>query len=178
MNIRDAVAGWFSSFHPRDGDPAGVEEKRRVWRAIAERRGLAFHPGASRGYFQGDRIEGRLGERFVRISCDAEYDIQKLVVTVSIECDAAIPESHHSRDALVAWYNALARDGSAPPMNPELAPWVAGRRAGIGAHLESRERQLSYSQLYEIDEQTLEFLLPALLHWAHQLELASRARSS
>jgi hypothetical protein len=51
---------------------------------------------------------------------------------------------------------------------------VLGRRAGVGAVLDQHERRLTYLQLYEIDELTLEFLLPKLLRWAHQLEVASR----
>ena len=174
MNILDAVAGWLTALRHRKGDAASVEHKRRCWRSIAERLGLAFHPGPHRGYFQGDRIEGRIDGRAVRVQSDADYDLQKLVVTVSIECDVAIVDPHISTHELIEWYDAHSLEDAVPPMDLELAPWVLGRRAGVGAVLDNRERQLIYRQLYEIDEQTLEFLLAKLLRWAHQLELASR----
>jgi len=174
MNMFDAVAGWLTAFRHRKGGATSVEQQRRRWRSIAERHGLTFHPGPHRGYFQGDRFEGRINGRDVRIQSAADYDLQTLVVTVSIECDVATPHPHLSRHELVAWYEARALEAAVPPIDPELAPWVLGRRAGVGAVLDQDERRLIYRQLYEIDELTLEFLLAKLLRWAHQLELASR----
>jgi hypothetical protein len=174
MNMLDAIAGWVMAFRHRKGDATSVEKKRRRWRSLAERHGLVFHPGPHRGYFQGDRLEGRIDGRHVRIQSDADYDLQKLVVTVSIECEVATPGARLSKHELVEWYEARALKAAVPPIDLDLAPWVLGRRAGVGAVLDQHEGRLIYLQLYEMDELTLEFLLAKLLRWAHQLELASR----
>jgi hypothetical protein len=171
----DAIAGWVTAFRRRNGDAASVEKKRRCWRSIAERHGLTFYPGPHRGYFQGDRLEGQMDGRDVRIQSDADFDLQKLVVTVSVACDVATPAPHLSKHDLVAWYEGQAREAAVPPMDLELAPWVLGQRAGVGAVLDRHERRLVYRQLYDIDEPTLELLLAKLPGWAQQLELASRA---
>ena len=83
MNMLDAVAGWLTAVRHRNGDATSVERQRGRWRSIAAHHGLAFHPGPHRAYFQGDRLAGRIDGRDVRIQSDADYGLQKLVVTAS-----------------------------------------------------------------------------------------------
>jgi hypothetical protein len=93
---------------------------------------------------------------------DANYDLQKLVVVIAVECAAVPPSGHLSRSELVAWYNAEATARGLPATDSNVAAWIAGHRLGVGAFVEPTERALRYQQLYEIDNATLEMLLVAV----------------
>lgn len=164
---------WLGSLR-EEGDPIAVAEKRALWQAIAAEHGLTFEPGPHPGYFQDDRIHGRLGGRDVNVTIFADHDIQKLVVHVTVACAAVTQMNRPSRDELVAWYEMRRQPAGLPPIDPELALWVLGQRLGVGAFLEP-ERQLVYRQIYGIEPDTLRMLLAKLPSWARQLELAGRA---
>lgn len=173
MGLAARLWRWLGSLR-EDGAPIAVAEKRAQWRAIATEHGLTFEPGPLPGYFQDDRTHGRLGDRDIRVNIFPDYDIQKLVVHVAVSCDAVTPMNRPSRDELVAWYEARRQSAGLPPTDPELAPWVLGRRLGVGAFLQP-ERQLVYLQVHGIEPDTLGMMLAKLPAWARQLELAGRA---
>src|SRR5438094_7388109 len=83
-------------------DRKRIDEQRRSWRAVADRHGLTYVAGPHRRHFQGDRIEGTIDGRDLTVSCDANYDIQKLVVAIASTCSAKAPDM--SPQDLVAWY--------------------------------------------------------------------------
>lgn len=173
MGLTARLRRWLGSLR-EEGDPIAVAEKRALWQAIAAEHELTFEPGPQPGYFQDDRIHGRLGGRDVSVTIFAAYDIQKLVVQVTVPCDAVTPMNRPSRDELVAWYEVRRQSAGLPPIVPELAPWVLGRRLGVEAFLEP-ERQLVYLQVDGIEPATLRMMLAKLPSWARQLELAGRA---
>jgi hypothetical protein len=172
MRWVDQVRSWFQDLLPDRGDPADVAEKRRVWRALAERHGLTYRPGPHPGFFQGDRIEGPINGRDLRVEVDALHDIQKLVVWVSLACDASEPAGQSSPLGLVARHKARRLAAGLPPIDDELDAWG---RALITGVFYLRERRLIYEHLYGIDEAMLERLLTTLPTWVQRLEHADHA---
>lgn len=162
---------WLSSLLPERGDAAAVAEKRRSWQSLAEQHGLIHTPGPHAGYFQDDRIEGRIDGRDVRADVFAAYEIQKLVVTVSIACDAAAPTGRDARVELVRWYDARRHAADLPPIRGDDAPWAKELLVGV-VFLD--ERRLIYEELYGIDEARLVLVLQKLPLWADLLERAAR----
>lgn len=173
MGLAARLRRWLGSLCEA-GDSIAVAEQRAQWQTIATEHGLSFEPGPHPGYFQDDRIHGRLGGRDVSVTIFASDDIQKLVVQVTVPCDAVTPMSRPSRHELVAWYDARRQSAGLPPIDPELAPWVLGERLGVGAFLEP-EHQLLCLQVYGIEPSSLRLMLAKLPSWARQLELAGRA---
>jgi len=161
---------WLSSLRPDRGDPEAVAEKRRIWQTLAGRHGLTHTPGAHAGYFQDDRIEGRIDGRDVRAVIFAAYDLQKLVVTVSAACEAAAPTGRAEHVELVRWYEARRRAADLPPIRSDDAPWAKELLVGI-VFLD--ERRLVYEELYGIDEARLALVLEKLPAWADLLERAA-----
>jgi hypothetical protein len=172
MRWVEQVRSWFQDLLPDRGDPADVAEKRRVWRALAERHGLTFLPGTHPGFFQGDRIEGQIDGRDVRVAIEALYDIQKLVVWVSVACDALKPAGQNSPLGLVAAYKARRLAAGLPPIDDELDAWG---RALITGTFYLRDQHLVYEHLYGIDEGMLELLVTTLPTWGQRLEQADHA---
>lgn len=172
MSITARLGRWLRSLR-HAGEPAEVARQRAHWQAIVLEHGLSFEPGPHPGFVDDDRIHGRVDGRAVSVRIFPDYDLQKLVVQLTISCDVATP-SRLPRDELVAWYEARRHAADLPPIDPELAPWVLGRRLGVGAFLEP-ERELVYVQLYEIEPDTLRMLLARLPRWADQLERAARS---
>jgi hypothetical protein len=172
MRWVEHVRSWFQDLLPDRGDPADVAEKRRAWGALAERHGLTYRPGPHPGFFQGDRIEGQLDGRDLRVVIDALYDIQKLVVWVSLACDASEPTGRSSPLGLVARYKARRLAAGLPPIDGELDAW--GRALVTGVFYLSEQR-LVYEHLYGIDQAMLELLVTTLPAWALRLEQPDRA---
>lgn len=165
------VRAWFSTLRSDRGDPAAVVEQRRIWQTLAERRGLTHTPGPHAGYFQDDRIEGRIDGRDVQAVVFAAYELQKLVVTVSAACEASAPTGRSERVELVRWYEARRRAADLPPIRSDEAPWAKELLMGI-VFLD--ERRLVYEELYGIDEARLALVLEKLPAWADLLERAAR----
>lgn len=69
---------------------------RTAWQAIATEHRLTFEPGLHPGYFQDDRIHGLLGDRDLSVTSFADHDIQKLVVQITVPCDAVTLMTGHS----------------------------------------------------------------------------------
>jgi hypothetical protein len=170
-----AIRRWLANQGDRGEPVREVAEKRKAWTALAERHQLTYLPGRHAAYFQGDRLEGQVDGRAITIRSDANYDLQKLVVVIVVECAAVPPSGHLSRSELVAWYDAEATARGLPATDSNVAAWIAGHRLGVGAFVEPTERALRYRQLYEIDNETLEMLLVELPRFARQLELVWRA---
>ena len=154
------------------GDAVATAQQREVWRTLARRHGLSFHPGPYLIYVQDDRLTGQVDGRLVSVVISASYELQKLVVDVKVACDVVTTMTHPRQHELVAWYDARRVLAGLPELDVELAPWVLGHREGVGATLDNR--QLVYHQQYGIDAATLELMLVKLPTWAHQLELADR----
>jgi len=154
------------------GDAVATAQQRDAWRAIARRHGLSFHPGPYSVYVQDDRLTGQVDGRLVSVVVSANYELQKLVVDVRVACDVVTAMPRPRQEQLVAWYDARRAAAGLAELDGELAPWVLGRRAGVGAALDNR--QLVYQQHYDIDAATLELMLVKLPTWADQLELAHR----
>jgi hypothetical protein len=162
---------WLSSVRRDRGDPEAVAEMRRSWQTLAERNGLTHTPGPHAGYFQDDRITGRIDGRDVQAVVFAAYDLQKLVVTVSAACEASAPTGRSERIELARWYEARRRAADLPPIRSDEAPWAKELLVGI-VFLD--ERRLVYEELYGIDEARLALVLEKLPAWADLLERAAR----
>jgi len=155
--------------------PVRVRKSREAWKTVAQKYGLVFRRGPHLRSVQGDRLDGSIDASRVTVSADANYDLQKIVVVVSVELEGVASSIRLGRAELVAWYGERRTAvPELPTIDQEFEQWVLGRKHGIGASAE--DGRLVYRQLFGIDDPaTLGFLIEQLTNWSRQIALVASA---